>query len=468
MKQTYLLATLLLLWTQLVWGQQDWTAGILTGTTVVQGDLSSSRYGDFDKMGITIGGYIQREFPSALSLRFQFIQGDFVGDDLSKPSGAKGFGFRTVFSEASLLTEWHFLQHHNIDTKWSPYIGLGMGLLFFNPSTDFRKIQQEAPIPGEQADRLAQKRSPSIVIPGNLGIKYALSDRLQLGLEANLRATFTDYIDGVSQAANPELNDWFMTTTISLSYSLGKTDRDKDGIPDEHDRCPDHAGEKVFEGCPDTDKDGIPDLNDACPNQAGYLDGCPDSDTDGVPDFIDQCPYRPGPPQQSGCPNTDTDADGVPDEEDKCPNRPGPSSRGGCPPEDLDRDGFFDEHDQCPEVAGTRAHFGCPELNPPEFRLLDNLYFNPGGTQLQQEQEQALRKIASQLVTTPEAFLLIQGVAPGSEGLSVAQDRTMHVYHYLLSWGVSKSRINFGVYLVNPEPGEAENTRRVSLFTLKK
>ena len=48
-------------------------------------------------------------------------------------------------------------------------------------------------------------------------------------------------------------------------------DRDKDGIPDDADRCPDQPEDKDgiedYDGCPDPDDDGdgIPDTEDACP-----------------------------------------------------------------------------------------------------------------------------------------------------------------------------------------------------------
>jgi len=60
-------------------------------------------------------------------------------------------------------------------------------------------------------------------------------------------------------------------------------DRDKDGVPDNVDACPDVPGVKTNEpkttGCPnnpwgapagasDRDKDGVPDSIDACPDQA--------------------------------------------------------------------------------------------------------------------------------------------------------------------------------------------------------
>ena len=65
-------------------------------------------------------------------------------------------------------------------------------------------------------------------------------------------------------------------------------DRDKDGIPDDDDECPDEPEDKDgFEdedGCPDpdNDKDGIPDTADKCPNEPETINGI--EDDDGCPD----------------------------------------------------------------------------------------------------------------------------------------------------------------------------------------
>lgn len=54
-------------------------------------------------------------------------------------------------------------------------------------------------------------------------------------------------------------------------------DRDKDGVLDKDDKCPDVFGLAQFEGCPDTDGDGIVDSEDKCPTVFGELSnkGCP-------------------------------------------------------------------------------------------------------------------------------------------------------------------------------------------------
>ncbi|MAW21358.1 MAG: hypothetical protein CMD16_03060 [Flavobacteriales bacterium] len=55
-------------------------------------------------------------------------------------------------------------------------------------------------------------------------------------------------------------------------------DKDKDGVQDEDDICPNEYGDAYANGCPDFDKDGVPDKYDLCPHLFGSagLQGCPD------------------------------------------------------------------------------------------------------------------------------------------------------------------------------------------------
>ncbi len=75
----------------------------------------------------------------------------------------------------------------------------------------------------------------------------------------------------------------------------------------------------------DRDKDGIPDSADACPDVPGLqqFHGCPDSDGDGIPDYEDRCPTVPGVIKYFGCPVPDTDGDGINDDNDSCIAIPG-------------------------------------------------------------------------------------------------------------------------------------------------
>lgn len=101
---------------------------------------------------------------------------------------------------------------------------------------------------------------------------------------------------------------YYYVSAISI-VEAPKPDRDKDGIPDESDTCPDVAGIEKFNGCPDTDGDGIPDKDDTCPQVAGLpqFQGCADSDNDGVADNKDKCPQIAGLAANNGCPEVKID-----------------------------------------------------------------------------------------------------------------------------------------------------------------
>lgn len=167
---------------------------------------------------------------------------------------------------------------------------------------------------------------------------------------------------------------------VGLNFVFGnKQDKDKDGVRNSKDKCPDTPkGVKVDKfGCPiDSDKDGVPDYLDKCPGtvaEAGnFVDenGCPlDSDKDGVPDYMDKCPGTPaeaaGKVDSLGC-VIDTDKDGVPDYMDKCPDTPAEEvayvNGSGCI-SDTDGDGVPDYRDKCPNTPAAAIAFvdsvGC-------------------------------------------------------------------------------------------------------------
>ncbi len=150
----------------------------------------------------------------------------------------------------------------------------------------------------------------------------------------------------------------------------GCPDRDGDKIADIDDDCPDAPGIPEFNGCPDTDQDGIQDSEDDCPTVAGIpeFNGCPDTDKDGIQDALDDCPGQPGIAEFNGCP--DTDGDGIKDSEDACPEKPGLAKYQGCP--DTDNDGLPDNKDNCPDVAGPIDNKGCPYGDRDGDGVIDN------------------------------------------------------------------------------------------------
>lgn len=247
------------------------------------------------------------------------------------------------------------------------------------------------------------------------------------------------------------------------------SDRDRDGVVDADDQCPDIAGlatgDRNALGCPapprDTDHDGVFDSDDACPDLPGIrthdamTHGCPDADRDGIPDPLDACPKIAGDrsvlPRYNGCP-ADADGDGVLDLQDACPDDPGvptdDQSTNGCPkpppPPDADGDGVTDADDACPDDKGLAstdaAQNGCPRV-----RVAGDLFVLARPLQLASapgkrpvtftpESEALLGEISAFLVTThPE----VAKVRIAARALGEAQA----IVERLVALGVSRRRM---------------------------
>ncbi|MCE9540354.1 MAG: DUF5723 family protein [Bacteroidetes bacterium] len=200
----------------------------------------------------------------------------------------------------------------------------------------------------------------------NFSASYSMYNRsynnFGLGLAFNGPVQFYIASDNVLGAFFPQnTKNLHLHFGINLMFGRKGLDKDKDGIADKKDDCPEIAGLKELKGCPDKDNDGISDKNDLCPDEFGSVmqNGCPDKDGDGVSDKSDECPEQSGLSEFKGCP--DKDKDGVIDKEDMCPEEKGLPELKGCP--DKDGDKISDKEDDCPEVPGLKAFKGCPDTD---------------------------------------------------------------------------------------------------------
>lgn len=267
---------------------------------------------------------------------------------------------------------------------------------------------------------------------------------------------------------------------VGLNFAWGmEVDTDKDGIPDNVDKCPrnpeDPDGFEDKDGCPDydNDNDGIPDSLDNCPNVAEDKDnfedgdGCPDTDNDGdgIEDVNDKCPMEPEDKDNfqddDGCPDFDNDGDGIPDSLDKCPNLPEDidlfEDDDGCPDYDNDKDGIADTVDNCisePETYnGYKDDDGCPDtlIRPSEKETtvlntkLRAINFKTGSAELLPVSFAALDFIADFLKQYSHLRYEIQGHTDdqGSDeyNLVLSAARAGTVRAYLLSKGIPESSI---------------------------
>jgi len=495
-----------------------WEIGIGAGISSYQGDLDAYKINPgLRNIQPIYALQLRHNLYNKVAMRLNLTSGLLAGDEnyfIESPwRSERGFSFRGPLVEGALLTEiYPFGIYRRKGKKGSsrallsrrkvaPFMATGMSLVFSDPTVNWNlteSVNPVVPIEKIQADMVAKKSKFNMAFPMGGGVRVALNNQATLGAEAFVRPVFTDYLDGVSIAANPSGNDWFFTAGLSFCYSFGEekskniialaaakgaltprpianeNDRDRDGVTDERDECPDDYGTRGTKGCPDSDRDGIADIKDACPEIAGLVSlmGCPDSDGDGIADKDDKCPRLPGQLVYKGCPATDRDRDGVndlddqcpdipgfakwngcadydddglPDNADLCPGLPGPLSTRGCP--DADNDGIKDAEDICPYIPGIAYKKGCPATAPvPEKNdKHKSLFFNSKSLEWYEASDPELDDVVEIMSKDSKLHLRIEGNTDDTgknpaNGI-LAEQRAKKCFEYLLNKGIDPKRM---------------------------
>ena len=186
----------------------------------------------------------------------------------------------------------------------------------------------------------------------------------------------------------------------------------------------------------DRDRDGVSDKEDACPDAAGsgLTKGCPDKDGDGISDKEDKCPAVPGLKKYYGCPIPDTDGDGINDEEDKCPTVRGTKTNNGCPDQEAppvkpqEKEKVVVNEKAIEQInfkaSQIQFRFRSAELTQDSYKLLDEIA--------------ALLKNSNQSISV-EGHSSLEGNPRSNMALS--EERAASVKKYLISKGIAEGRI---------------------------
>ncbi|WP_292009006.1 OmpA family protein [Chryseobacterium sp.] len=307
----------------------------------------------------------------------------------------------------------------NEESWFDPYLRVGAnylrhdytGLSFPRAAVDGNGNYMETVSNGDAGNE--NGKANFFTVSTGAGANFWVTKNFGLGIQGDYVTTPGDK----STVAN------FWQASASLLFRFGNRDRDKDGILDKDDLCPDTPGLPEFQGCPDTDGDGVPDKDD-------------------------QCPDVPGPVENNGCPWPDTDGDGVIDKDDACPTVPGPAENNGCPWPDTDGDGILDKDDACPTVPGLPEYNGCPK--PKETAVvateaLKDILFDFNKATIRPESNAKLDQAAKIIKEAPAENFVIIGTtdAKGAAAynLNLSRQRAASVVKALESRGVDGSRL---------------------------
>ncbi|MGO3707403.1 MAG: DUF6089 family protein [Mesonia hippocampi] len=203
---------------------QTYEVGPFLGGANFVGDVGNTNYISPNTL---VGGAIFKWNRSARhAFRFSILHTKLKADDADSDEQRRqqrGLSFTNGLTEASLGLEYTFWEWnlHNYKPQLTPYLYTGLTAAF----TNHMYIKNNK--------LTTHSNNTTIAIPMVIGIKGTLNTKWVLALEIGARYTFTDNIDGSNPKeinaketfppfGNPNTNDWYIFTGISLTYSFGR------------------------------------------------------------------------------------------------------------------------------------------------------------------------------------------------------------------------------------------------------
>lgn len=197
--------------------------GVFLGGSNFVGDVGKTTYIAPEKLAFGVL-YKWNRSPRH-SWRFSYTQSEVTGNDFkSNETGRnqRGYRFDNTVKELSAGLEFNFFDFnlHDYHQKITPYVYSGLSFFIYD------NLYRYTTSPNV----IYSQNSNSLSIPIILGIKSNITPRLVLGLEAGVRYSFTDNIDGsnpdtsstnILKFGNLNNNDWYVFSGLTLTYTFG-------------------------------------------------------------------------------------------------------------------------------------------------------------------------------------------------------------------------------------------------------
>jgi len=180
--------------------------GVTVGAAHYFGDINNRAA--INRPKIAIGAFYRKQFGNYTALRInahfaqlgysdQYSQNDF--------QRRRNLSFNTNIFEFALRGDFNFFKFIPTDFNHSftPYATLGVGIFSYDPYAFYhgdkvflRPLNTE----GETFYKGRKAYSPmAVCIPIGFGVKYAVTDKVNISFEVSHRFTTTDYLDDVSK-----------------------------------------------------------------------------------------------------------------------------------------------------------------------------------------------------------------------------------------------------------------------------
>ncbi|MBK8567733.1 MAG: outer membrane beta-barrel protein [Saprospiraceae bacterium] len=207
--------------------QQKVELGFFGGFANYQGDLVENPIA-ISETKFSYGGFLRYHIDNKIKLRGNFMHAFISGSDANASGDLKdrGWSFDADLLEATLIGEFHPFGKERygstgiFERRISPYLGMGLGMVNFRPKVSVTNPDDAFLFPE------SNEKTTSLSIPIVVGMRADLFEFFSLGLEVGWRATFNDYLDGVSKNGRDDRNDWYVLAGFTASFFFGRVEPD--------------------------------------------------------------------------------------------------------------------------------------------------------------------------------------------------------------------------------------------------
>ena len=188
---------------------QEGEFGIGVGAAHYFGDLNTRA--KLNRPKIAAGIFFRKNFGNYIAARVVANYAQLGYSDIYNTHNefehTRNLSFNTSVWELSLRGDFNFFRFlpGDPDYRFTPFISLGVGVFSYDPYAYLQGVKYYLrPLGTEgQGSSLYPDRKPygsmALCIPFGVGIKYAVNQQFNIGLEITHRFTNTDYLDDVSK-----------------------------------------------------------------------------------------------------------------------------------------------------------------------------------------------------------------------------------------------------------------------------
>jgi opacity protein-like surface antigen len=189
--------------------RQEGEIGISLGAAHYFGDLNTR--GKINRPKPAIGVFFRKQFGNYIGLRVgaHFAQLGYsdIYNTHNEYQRRRNLSFNSNIFELALQGDFNFFKFvpGDPDYSFTPYVTFGAGIFSYDPYAFLggkkyflRPLGTEGQGNAAYPDRTPYN-SMAFSFPLGVGVKYALNDRMNIGMEIAYRFTTTDYLDDVSQ-----------------------------------------------------------------------------------------------------------------------------------------------------------------------------------------------------------------------------------------------------------------------------